>query len=259
MIINKNRFLFILGIGIVLFFGTACQNAAKPKENDGNIHAKDSRGVDVRLTKPAQRIVVLFAPFVDELLMLQAGDRIQGIPLQVYQNADQFLYFAKLDERIAQKAIATPTSGIIGTNLEKILSLKPDLVIVYESETETIAQLESLKIPVFSASSSNKEAIFNEFIGVATLTGTEERGKKVLDFVQAEIAEMQQSNLEIKEVKSVYYAWSKGRVFSTSGKGTLLDLAMNLAGTKNACPLTLEAPNVGAESLYKWNPDAILL
>jgi len=64
---------------------------------------------------------------------------------------------------------------------------------------------------------------------------------------------------KIENKKKVYYAWSKGRILSTSGKGTLMDMAITLSGAQNACPLEMQAPNIGAEMLYKWDPDIILL
>src|SRR5690606_40194380 len=48
--------------------------------------------------------------------------------------------------------------------------------------------------------------------------------------------------------KKVYYAWSKGRILSTSGKGSLMDLSIQAAGAENACPLEMEAPNIDRKS-----------
>jgi len=79
----------------------------------------------------------------------------------------------------------------------------------------------------------------------------------VVSYVKAEAKKLKAPVNE--KPKKVYYAWSKGRIFSTSGKGTLLDLAIKLSGAENACPLEMESPNVGAESIYKWNPDLIVL
>ena len=38
-----------------------------------------------------------------------------------------------------------------------------------------------------------------------------------------------------------------------------MDLAIESAGAQNACPLEMEAPNIGAELIYQWNPDLIIL
>ena len=92
---------------------------------------------------------------------------------------------------------------------------------------------------------------------MGALLGKKARAEEIVQFVSAEIKKMTAPNDQIQ--KKVYYAWSKGRVLSTSGRGSLIDMAIRLSGAANACPLEMEAPNVGAETIYKWNPDLIIL
>ena len=263
MCLSKRRFLDRCLLFALFFTGgvlllASCQQGTKQQEQaSGAYQAVDARGKQISLAKPVERLVVLFEPMVDEIYMLQAQDCLVGIPEQVYQNASGFSFLSALDSRMANKEIATPTFGGRANNMESIIGLRPDLVIAYEPDQETIAQLEGLNIPVFAVSSLDKEHIYNELRGVATLLGKQDRAEELISYVDGELDKMQQP--ASGERKKAYYAWSKGRVLSTSGKGSLIDLAMEMAGAENACPLELEAPNVGAESLYKWNPDLIIL
>lgn len=248
---------FIQTIGILtLIFLTGCSSPTH-EDAENAFTAKDSRGQNIRLQEPAKRVVVLFEPSVDEIYMLQAADRLVGIPQQIYQNEETYTFLSKLDARIADRSISTPTFGGRSSNVESIVALMPDLVVLYEQDRETAQQLEGLGITVFTVSSGDKEKIFQELIGLGTLLGKKERAEEIVQYVDAETKKMIAPSGS--KVKKVYYAWSKGRVFSTSGRGTLIDLSITSAGAENACPLQLEAPNVSAESLYKWNPDIILL
>ncbi|WP_293942588.1 MULTISPECIES: ABC transporter substrate-binding protein [unclassified Sphingobacterium] len=233
-----------------------CQNQ-QSKANKNGVRATDSRGKEIILDRPAQRIVVLYPSLVDEVYMLQAGDRLVGIPEQVYQMEDTHAFLAKLDSRIAQKSITTPTFGGQANNVESIVSLNPDLVLTFNTDQDNIAQLENLGIPVFSFSSKDETSIFNELIGVGELLDRKARAEEIVQFVKAEVKKMT-APID-QQQKKVYYAWSKGRVLSTSGRGSLIDMAIRLSGAANACPLEMEAPNVGAETIYKWNPDLIIL
>ncbi|NGM63989.1 ABC transporter substrate-binding protein [Sphingobacterium sp. SGR-19] len=233
------------------------QTAPRTDQRNGTYVAEDSRGTKVALKHPARRVVVLFEPMVDELYMLQAGEAIVGIPEQVYQHASSYRFLSKLDERIARKEIATPTYGGRANNVESVIGLRPDLAIVYEQDKETITQLEGLNIPVFAVSSKNKQRIYSELRGVATLLGKEQRAAELISYVEEQLKKMDRPTHGVR--KKVYYAWSKGRVLSTSGKGSLMDLSIEAAGAENACPLEMEAPNIGAEQLYSWNPDIIVL
>lgn len=248
------RYYFVL---LLLCLIAGCLGERESSSSSDAVSAKDARGVEVTLSHHAERVVVLFEPFVDEMYMLGAGDKLVGIPQQIYQNPSTFYFLSQLDQRIARREIATPTFGGRSTQVETVIGLQADLAIVYEYDTETIAQLEELGIPVFVVSSKDKTHIYNELVGIGTLIGKQERAEAIVAYVNTAIEEMAVD--AHSTLKSVYYAWSKGRVFSTSGRGSLVDLSIQVSGLVNACPLALEAPNVSAESIYKWNPDMIVL
>ncbi|WP_286858092.1 MULTISPECIES: ABC transporter substrate-binding protein [Sphingobacterium] len=233
-----------------------CQNQ-QSKANKNGVKALDSRGKEITLAQPAKRVVVLYPSLVDEVYMLKASDRLVGIPEQVYQMEDTYAFLSKLDPRIVEKSIATPTFGGQANNVESIVSLNPDLVLTFNTDQDNIAQLENLGIPVFTFSSKDETSIFNELIGMGTLLDKKARAEEIVKFVGDEVKKMA-APLDQPQ-KKVYYAWSKGRVLSTSGKGSLIDMAIRLSGAANACPLEMEAPNVGAETIYKWNPDLMIL
>jgi len=235
---------------------SACQNRQAGAVSN-QVKAVDSRGKEVVLAHTAQRVVVLFPSLVDEVYMLGAENSLVGIPEQVYQVEDTYKFLSKLDDRIAKKTLATPTFAGQANNVESIVSLNPDLVLTFNTDQDNISQLEDLGIPVFTFSSQDEKSIFNELTGMGALLGKKARAEEIVQFVSAEIKKMTAPKDQIQ--KKVYYAWSKGRVLSTSGRGSLIDMAIRLSGAANACPLEMEAPNVGAETIYKWNPDLIIL
>ncbi|HAK31746.1 MULTISPECIES: ABC transporter substrate-binding protein [Sphingobacterium] len=235
---------------------SACQNRQAGAVSN-QVKAVDSRGKEVVLAHTAQRVVVLFPSLVDEVYMLGAENSLVGIPEQVYQFEDTYKFLSKLDDRIAKKTLATPTFAGQANNVESIVSLNPDLVLTFNTDQDNISQLEDLGIPVFTFSSQDEKSIFNELTGMGALLGKKARAEEIVQFVSAEIKKMTAPKDQIQ--KKVYYAWSKGRVLSTSGRGSLIDMAIRLSGAANACPLEMEAPNVGAETIYKWNPDLIIL
>ncbi|WP_286767938.1 MULTISPECIES: ABC transporter substrate-binding protein [Sphingobacterium] len=235
---------------------SACQNRQAGAVSN-QVKAVDSRGKEVVLAHTAQRVVVLFPSLVDEVYMLGAENSLVGIPEQVYQVEDTYKFLSKLDDRIAKKTLATPTFAGQANNVESIVSLNPDLVLTFNTDQDNISQLEDLGIPVFTFSSQDEKSIFNELTGMGALLGKKARVEEIVQFVSAEIKKMTAPKDQIQ--KKVYYAWSKGRVLSTSGRGSLIDMAIRLSGAANACPLEMEAPNVGAETIYKWNPDLIIL
>lgn len=243
---------------IISIFLIQCEKNNKGKDTPlSTIVTKDSRGKKISLSKVAQRVVVLFSPLVDEIYMLGAENQLVGIPKQIYTEESTYNYLSKIDDRIKNKSIATPTFSGAGASVEMTLGLKPDLVITYEGNIDVEEQLQQHNIPVFSVSSIDKKAIFSELRNIAKLLGKSERAEKLINYVNTNLDEMQKNKSNTP--KKIYYGWSRGRIFSTSGKGTLMDLAIESSGNVNACPLELHIPNISPEMLFKWNPDLIVL
>ncbi|MDM1044659.1 ABC transporter substrate-binding protein [Myroides sp. 1354] len=252
--------IFFIPLVCLLCFAQGCKQKTKlPVEvsSDTAVSAIDSRGKEVKLPHAATRVVALYEALVDDIFMLDAQDKLVGIPQQTYLNEDAFAFFSTLDSRMAKKQIATPTFGGGASSIEALIGLQPDLVLTFDQDKEAIAQLEDLGIAVFTIASEDAAGIINELKGIGTLVGQSDRATKITDYIEKEIQVME--TIPMDHPKTVYYAWSKGRVLSTSGKGTLMDMAIRLSGAVNACPLAMQAPNIGAEMLYKWNPDLIIL
>jgi len=82
-----------------------------------------------------QRIVSLIPATTEMLFAMGAGDRIAGV-----SNYDR--YPAEV-ERLPR------VGGLLDPSVERLLALKPDLVIVYDTQTDLKRQLERAKIPMF--------------------------------------------------------------------------------------------------------------
>jgi len=244
-------------LGLFTFLVLMGCNSRQKSVPKAEVVATDSRGKEIRLPHVAQRIVVLYPSLVDVVYMLQAGDRLVGIPQQVYEIEDTWQFLSALDDRIKNKSIPTPTYGGQSGNVESIVGLKPDLVLTFNTDEDATTLLENLGIPVFTFSSRDEKSILEELTHIARLLGKEERADGITKYIKQEAEAMRSTT--IQSPKKAYYAWSKGRVMSTSGKGSLIDMAIQLSGVQNACPLPMENPNISAETLYKWNPDLMVL
>jgi iron complex transport system substrate-binding protein len=82
-----------------------------------------------------QRIVSLIPATTEMLFAMGAGDRIAGV-----SNYDRYPPDVERLPRVG---------GLLDPNVERLLALKPDLVIVYDTQTDLKRQLERAKIPMF--------------------------------------------------------------------------------------------------------------
>ncbi len=273
----RSRFSFSKGItlGSCWFLGmilTACQPQTV-SENKQSLEIKstqataspsilsvvDSSGHTVKLNHPAQRIVCLFESGCDGLYMLNQGSKIVGIPAEIYQQPMLYQAYSILDSRIQAKQIQSPSQGSHATNIESLLLLQPDLVIMGGGEKQTIALLRKLGIAVYIMESSTYAQVKEELSEIAILTAATTRANKILHYSDQKIAEIQRNTTKQPHRQSIYYAWSGGRIFSTSGTESITNDFIELAGAKNIVQTKTNQPNVNPETLIEWNPDNIVL
>ena len=85
--------------------------------------------------KPPARIVSLVPATTEMLFAVGAGDRVVGV--------GSFDRFPPEVERIQR------VGALLDPDVERILALRPDLVVVYRSQTDLLAQLARAQIPPF--------------------------------------------------------------------------------------------------------------
>lgn len=229
------------------------------QETAYKIEVQDVLGRVVRLIQPAHRVVVLYQGALDGMYMLHAEHTLVGIQHNIYTSPEAFEYFSKLDPRIAKRELPAPGNWENATSIESVVALKPDLVIIASGQTEAIAMMENLGIAAFAVSPRTNEQLFTELESIGKLTGTYARALEIIEYTKSKLEEIRKKTEHIEKKKSVYYAWSGGRIYATSGKNSRMNECFELAGTVNACPFEVDTPNVNPESLIAWDPDLILL
>lgn len=251
--------LLYLFIGMI--FATSCSNSSdKRSENTKEISVTDIQGNEIYISKPAERIVCLFDPSVDVIYMLQAQDKLVGIPAETYFDNELYDYYKHIDSRILNKQLATPGSNELA-NLESIIQLNPDLVIAQQLPESIVRTLQQMNIPVYIAAAARYDDLKKEMKDISLLIGKEERGKQLITYAENKIKELDERTSSKKDSfpKTVYFTWANGRIFSTTGRNSMMNDCLDLAGVENVCPSEIDKPNINPETLIEWNPDMIVM
>ena len=230
--------LFIL---VLLFAVFSC---GKKEEEKSKANAETK--VNEKSEKKYDRIVVLDPAVVEMVYLLGGEDKLVGI--------------AKLERSKIWPEEKTEKVESVGTfinpSLEKIIALKPDLVIESFHSSDAIDKsLSSNNIEIIKIQANSIEDIFKNFQKVAKILGKEKESEKI-------IAEKRQ---KIEEIKKIDTTEKKGlfilaptpmRVF---GKGTLPNDIMEMLNIKNiAAGMEGMSPTLTPEYIIKENPDIIL-
>ena len=139
----------------------------------------DDDGVTVSLPSAARRIVSL-APHATELLFAAgAGDLVVGVS----SGSD----FPEQAQRIAS------IGGSTQVDLERIVSLQPDLVVAWKSgnPARQIARLRALGIAVFESEPRSFDGIATTIERLATLAGTTAHGQQSAQTFRQQVLQLQ--------------------------------------------------------------------
>ncbi len=210
-----------------------------------SVSVLDDRSKEVRLARPAQRIISL-APHVTELLYSAGlGDRIVGVV--EYSN-------------YPEKALSLPKVGSSHQlDYEKILGLKPDLVVGWMSGNppEKIKRIESLGIPVFLSEPKSFEDIALTVERFAKLGASQEFAAKTLEGYRKGVSNLKQRYSGAKSVSVFYEIWNTP-LMTLSGDH-LFNHVLKLCGGSNIFSyVDALAPRVSSEDVLSLNPQVIL-
>jgi len=122
----------------------------------------DDDGVKVTLTAPPTRIVT-FAPSATEVLFaLGLGDEVVGV-------SGKFDDYPKAARSIPEVGGAGEFG--VDPNVEKVVSLDPDLVLTIEGGDQWKSKLRDLGVPVFTTNSTDFDDVLHDIRTVGEVTG----------------------------------------------------------------------------------------
>ena len=210
-----------------------------------SVSVTDDAGHTVTLAAPAQRIVSLAPNITDALFAAGAGNHVVG--------TSRFS-----DHPEAAKAI--PIVGDATTlDLERIVSLKPDLIIAWKSGTPAaqVEKLSRLGIPVFYAETTRLADIAPAVRRFGTLAGTEAEANRQATAFDAALATLRTTYAGRKRLKVFFQVWDKPLM--TVGRAQIIDDAIDLCGGSNVfADLAQPAPTVTQEAVLARGPEAIV-
>ena len=209
------------------------------------VSVTDDAGNVITLQKPARRIISM-SPHVTELLFSAGGgERIVG--------AMNFSDYPEAAKRIP----------LIGSNsqidMERAVSLKPDLLIVWKSgnTARQLEQLQQLGVPVFFSEPRRLDDVATSLTRFGQLLGTEAVAQKAAADYRAQIAALGARHSKRPTVRVFYQIWDKP-VYTLSGDHMVSD-AIRLCGGENVfADLKAKAPSVSVEAVVQENPEAII-
>jgi len=254
----KLQWLSVLMLALVLVGCGTKENTNKDAvskedqqvEKTTSYKVKDDRGVEVEFNAVPKTIVSLQPSNTEILFALGVGDKIVG--------ATEFDTYPEEAQKIER--VSTSTTF----NSERILALKPDVVIAYttgidEENLNALKGLEDAGIKVFAIQSAKSfDDVYGDIEQVATVMGIKDKGEKLNEDIKTKIADVQAKVKDLKEPKNIYLEISPKPDIYTAGSDTFQQEILNAANVNNVFADLKSWAKVSEEDIIAKNPDVIL-
>jgi iron complex transport system substrate-binding protein len=209
------------------------------------VTVQDDRGNTVSLARPAERIVSL-APHATELLFAAgAGSRMVG--------AVDWSDFPPAAREVPR------VGSYVQPDLERIVALKPDLVVAWYSgnEPRLVERLRALGYPVYVSEMRALEEVPAGIERLGRLAGTDAAASRAAADFRARRDRLQKSYAAGVPVRVFYQIWDKPLM--TINNEHLITRVMELCGGRNVFgDLPTLTPHLDVEGVLVANPQAIV-
>jgi iron complex transport system substrate-binding protein len=209
------------------------------------IGADDDRGVRVSLQNPARRIVAL-APSITELVFAAgAGARLVGV--------------ARFSDYPAA-AVTIPQIGDASRiDLERVLSLKPDLIVAWRSGNHAadFDRLEQLGFTVYVAEPGTLAAIPRLLRALGLLAGSVAEAEQAAGAFERGIAALRARYGERGRVRVFYEIWHQP-LMTVNGQHMISDVIALCGGSNVFAAAPALTPMVSLESVIAAQPQVVL-
>ena len=209
------------------------------------VSAVDSDGRRIELAQPAARIVSLAPHVTEQLFAAGAGARLVAV--------SEYSDYPEEAKRLPQVASSA------GVDLERVLALKPDLVVAWrlEATAAALARLEALGVPVFYSEPRRLAQIPDSIEALGVLAGTADTAHGVAASLREQLNQLKTKYGTRRRV-SVFYQISERPLMTLGGRQFVSD-AIELCGGHNVfADSPVMAPQVNIEAVLAADPEAII-
>jgi iron complex transport system substrate-binding protein len=192
---------------------------------------------------PVRRVVTLMPSFAEDLCAMGKASLIAGV--SEYGNS------------AACAPHAPAVANFSSVDVEKVISLHPDLVVAIPAQRRLAAPLERAGIRMVYLSDDSFGDLFRNIRMLGELTGSERAANRLNDRLRSRTNELRASGHFTK--RPAVFVVLQAQPVWTVGPQSYISTLLNLAGARNAVTrLPRPYAQYSAEALLKLQPDAIV-
>jgi len=209
------------------------------------IEVIDDNGDKLTIVNAAQRIISLSPNTTEILFHIGAGEKIIG--------ADEYSNYPQAANKIVR------VNNHAAANYELILSLKPDLVIAWQSGNgeKIINRIRELNIPVFVVETASLEDIPDLYRRLGQLSGYADQANTQAEKFSQRLNQLRKSFSSKKDIRVFYQIWNEP-LMTLNGDHMVTDMIELCGGINVFSDAAALVPYVNIESVIAANPQIII-
>lgn len=206
------------------------------------VTVRDDRGAMLAFGTPPQRIVSLLPSFTESVCALGACDRLVG--------TDRFSNWPAIVAKLPK------LGGLEDAQIERIVALKPDLVVASNS-ARVVDRLESLGVRVLVLESRNRADVRRTLAVLAQVLALPGADVRVWARIESELAEAARRVPARLEGRRVYFEIDATPY--AAGAGSFIGETLERLGLRNALAAELGPfPRLNPEYVVRLQPDIVV-
>ena len=205
----------------------------------------DQTGRQVNVPDHPQRLISLAPSITETLYALGLGDRIVGDTTYC--------------DYPPQARLKPHVGALLNPSLEKIVALKPDLVLgsADSNRIETADQLERLGIPLYGLKAHSVKDTLSSIEDLGRVLGQEARARQLVTSLNHRVEAVQGRVANLPRPKVLFVVWYQPLI--TAGQHSFIADAIRIAGGDSiADDLSADWPRLSLEEALHRDPDIIL-
>jgi iron complex transport system substrate-binding protein len=198
--------------------------------------------------EPPRRIVSLIPAVTEMIFAMGDGAKLVGV--------------SSYDRYPPQVASIAKVGGLLDPNVERLLALRPDLVIVYDTQQELKQRLERAGIPIYSYEHRGLPDITQTLRAVGARIGSADAANRVATTMESELDAIHRSVAGQPRPKTLLVfgrdAGSLRNIDASGGYGFLHDMLDIAGGEDMYADIAKQSVQTTTEMILARQPDVII-
>jgi len=194
------------------------------------------------------RIISLVPALTEMVFAIGAGDKVVAV--------------SSYDEDPPQVRSLPKVGALLDPDVERILALTPDLVLLYGSQTDLIAQLTRASVPHFEYRHGGLAHVSSTIRALGERTGHVKEAEAVASALERRLDALRQQTATLKKPRTLLVFGREGgslrNIYASGGRGFLHDMLEVAGGINIFADVEAESVQASTEQILTRAPEVII-